>query len=153
MSYAIFDPRLLPLSGNTPDGIVDTDILNDCELVNWIVAPALANNYISVERVVIQDDERGLQELNFTKCGDFRNIAWYRATITSVPFRNPDYCDIGNNSNAPNCTMYTDMSYTSYLTTTFQSVKKKGKKEIILDESAIAGGVTFFTYFFSLFVL
>lgn len=153
MSYAVIDPRLVEFHGRY------LNFTSTCELVTWVVVPALALNSINVEQINIQDNEHALLSNNIKTCGLFKNVAYYRVSVTSVAL--PEWvmatCDVSNRTgtyvNNSSCELTTNIWYSSYMTTTFTSERKKARKDVLLDESSIAGGITFFTYFLSVFVL
>lgn len=121
--------------------------------MTWVVVPALGHNLINIEQINVMDRRHALA--NETHCGDVSTSIFYRVSVTSIALRDSNVCDVAKHPGADrgNCTTTTDILYTTYLTTSYSSTRQKRRKDIVLDESAIAGGVTFFTYFLSVFVL
>lgn len=152
LSYAIFDPRLIEKTPGDRYGFITR-----CELVTWVVVPSLARNIIHVEQVNVNDVEHDWKGSDACGGDDIVGLAYYRVSVTSIPLTDSTTakCDINNSTTdrTKGCLLRTDLSYMSYITTTMRSRREKDRKGIILDESAIAGGFTFFAYFLSVFVL
>lgn len=150
LAYALFDPNVLHLNDNSTNEY-DLQALLDCEYVTWIVVSGLAHNFISIEQVLINDHEKKLQ--SHSSCGSSSSFAIYRASLTSIPYKNTTFCDISNGSSEEYCHVTTDVAYSSYLTTKLTSMKKKDRKTMLIEEGSIVGGITFLTYFLGVFVL
>ena len=126
----------------------------DCGLINAVTFPARGRSTIGLQRYLIDDavDARLLEG----KCDNqaFKKYHGYSPTIT--PLGNEDdagtaNCNLNDTAHDGSCNADINVDFSTLLTTEYKSAHGKDWKMMLTEEGGIIGGVTFVTWFFSIF--
>lgn len=102
----------------------------------------------------MSDDVGAVEPSDKQQCGALTHYTYYMTEVSSTGTTNSTPCDTSSPDYQKSyaCISQVTLRYSTFLDTEFKSMRKLDKKQIYIDEGAIAGGVVFLTWFFSIFV-
>ena len=154
LKYALVDPDLISTEKELNDVISFVGV-GECDIFTYEYFQPLGFNYINIERTKINDPVNALKR-GVSSCSANHTLhkyySSYSTTVSQLPLRNVSICDVGQNETDV-CPSTVFLRYSTNMVTYRTSARGTTWKKIITDESSIAGGVLYFTWFLGLYII
>lgn len=150
--YSFVDPEFVKNGSAREKALYDIHSF-PCTALDFQIVPALGSNIYTVSAANITDENEALNYADDCR-SEYSKFRDYESSVTNIAPLDSSICDVaspfwdGNTSCISN-----NLINMKSLFSDRKSQRGTNAKTIILDESAIAGGVMFFTWFLGLYVL
>lgn len=155
--YAFIDPRLSENKSDL-DTFLTSILAYSCIGYRYRFVPLFGTNFITASRTDIIDQADALETVQGCNAPgmDSRNISSYDFVLTNIPYNNrqpTQLCDRSATNDTTGWCTSNNIIYIDSQVTKQISHRGTDVANIIVEESGIAGGVMFFTWFLGLYIL